>query len=246
MTALSSVTHNPILPEIDLTDTDTLKRYNSWIQGGMTDEEAKTLLRKEALRKNTSETATQAIQSTAGQDATATDGITATVINPKEEATAKKLAKRKCVKGCNNSCNKEKAMLILSYFPVLGIVPSIMSKVTEAKKKKQTSEIEQITSIIKKQNQFRIASITQAILSVAIIASAVAFAVFAGWFALAVGAGLIAAAAAITVGFVTYDAVQLCRNNQKKPPVVEIKPIAQIEVKKTEETTKVVETVKTV
>lgn len=123
----------------------------------------------------------------------------------------------------------------LSFIPIIGTIPSIISQCILKGKLKKATESEDMIKIITRINQFKIASIVRSLLTLAAAISVLAFGIFTGGIALALGLGLVAAASVLGLGLAAYHGIQYQTNKQEikellntpKVSVEETTPTAQ-------------------
>lgn len=100
----------------------------------------------------------------------------------------------------------------LSYIPIIGTLPSIISQCVLAGKLKKAMNSTELTPLLTRINQFKVASITRTILTLAAVISVLAFGLFTGGLPLAMGLGFLATASTLGFGLATFHAIQLHTN----------------------------------
>jgi hypothetical protein len=112
-------------------------------------------------------------------------------------------------KYCKNYC------LGLSYIPIIGTLPSIISQCILTRKLKKVTDSGPMIELLKRVNQFKVASIVRTLLNLAAAISVLAFGILTGGIALGIGIGLLTAASLFGLGLVTLHAIQLQTNRSE-------------------------------
>jgi hypothetical protein len=111
-----------------------------------------------------------------------------------------------------NCCKN--GLLIPSHLPIFGVISSNVSRCLLAKKIKNTTDLEKISKLKERLNQYTIASLTSTLLTVALAVAALVVGLLMGGIAFIVGLSAAAAALAF-IPLTTYDSIQLHRSLHK-------------------------------
>lgn len=103
----------------------------------------------------------------------------------------------------------------LSYIPVLGTIPSITCQCVLAGKLKKATDSAHLIPLLKKMNQFKIASMVRSLLTLAAVISFLAFAILTGGITLGLGIGLALAASIFGGGLTAFHGIQLHTNKSE-------------------------------
>lgn len=208
MTTLSLNLNNPLQ-----------ERSNAWERGGNSPQEAARLLEQENLMKKLSDVVNQSPFNSPRSTSISSSENSLTQVQVVQIPTTsapegiKKGKVQKVKKALKCSCKN--GLLIASHFPIFGVISANCSKILLARKIKKTADTEKITQLNKRVDQYRIASIASALLTVALAVGALVVGLLMGGFALIIGLSVAATALAIAIPLVTYDSVQLHRSMHK-------------------------------
>lgn len=139
---------------------------------------------------------------------------------PLEEVQVVKLPTEEPKKGKLEHVKKGSVdgLLIASHFPIFGLFSANTCKALIAKEIKQTTDSEKLATLIKKDNQYRIASISSTLITLALAVTALAVGIITGGIALFIGLAAIAAVTLAATPITVYDSILLYRNTHKATP----------------------------
>lgn len=204
-----------------MTAVQAIDTKSLWVQSGKTEEEANNRVEAtrilKAMKQALNEENTVSTPRSNGENSLGSAQVVQVPAQPAAELKKGKVQKsdEKCKNG----------LLIASHLPVFGAFSANACKLRIAHQIKSTTETDKITQLKDRLNQYRIASISSILLTLALAVSAVALtAFFLGIASIAfiVGASVAGAVTAAGLALTIYDAVQLARSRKaKEVPVVE-------------------------